>query len=123
MIISSSARISAIEHLVFIVKTPLVGGAYGGKAAVQLEVIAYLASKAVGGRPVKLFNTREEDMITSPVHVGLDAIVKLGATKDGILQYESHRIWSIAYGPVQSTTAARLMSTPLSEYAPPSNKS
>ena len=25
-------------------------------------------------------------MITSPVHVGLDAIVKLGATKDGILK-------------------------------------
>lgn len=57
-----------------------------GKAAVQLEVIAYLASKAVGGRPVKLFNTREEDMITSPVHIGLDAIVKLGAAKDGILK-------------------------------------
>ncbi|KUP40503.1 xanthine dehydrogenase family protein molybdopterin-binding subunit [Bacillus velezensis] len=75
-----------IEPGKVIVKTPLVGGAYGGKAAVQLEVIAYLASKAVGGRPVKLFNTREEDLITSPVHIGLDAIVKLGATKDGILK-------------------------------------
>lgn len=33
-----------------------------------------------------MFNTREEDLITSPVHIGLDAIVKLGATKDGILK-------------------------------------
>lgn len=33
-----------------VVHTPLVGGAYGGKAAVQLEVLAYLASKAVGGK-------------------------------------------------------------------------
>ncbi len=75
-----------IEPGKVIVNTPLVGGAYGGKASVQLEIIAYLASKAAGGRPVKLFNTREEDMITSPVHIGLDATVKLGATREGVLK-------------------------------------
>lgn len=74
-----------LEQGKIIVKTPLVGGAFGGKAAVQLELIAYMASLAVGGRPVKLLTTREEDMITSPVHVGLDANIKLGATKDGQL--------------------------------------
>lgn len=66
-----------------IVHTPLVGGAFGGKAAVQLELIAYLASKAVGGREVVLVNSREEDMISSPCRIGLEAKVKLGATKDG----------------------------------------
>jgi CO/xanthine dehydrogenase Mo-binding subunit len=66
-----------------IVTTPLVGGGYGGKVAVQLELIAYMATLAVGGRPVKLVNTREEDMITSPVHIGLDASIKLGSTEDG----------------------------------------
>lgn len=69
-----------------IVHTPLVGGAYGGKASVHLEVLAYLASKEVGGRPVKVWNTREEDMITSPCHIGLDATVKLGAGRDGKLK-------------------------------------
>lgn len=69
-----------------IVHTPLVGGAYGGKASVQLELLAYLASKEVGGEPVKIFNTREEDMITSPCHIGLDAVVKLGAGRDGKLK-------------------------------------
>lgn len=69
-----------------VVNTPLVGGGYGGKAAVQLEMIAYLASKAVGGKKVKIMNTREEDMITSPCHIGLDAKVKLGCTKDGMLK-------------------------------------
>ncbi|MBZ9686851.1 xanthine dehydrogenase family protein molybdopterin-binding subunit [Clostridium estertheticum] len=68
-----------------IVNVPLVGGAYGGKTAVQLEFIAYLCSKAVGGRQVKLTNTREEDLITSPAHIGLDAKIKLGCTKDGRL--------------------------------------
>ncbi len=67
------------------VKVPMVGGGFGGKAAVQLELIAYVASKAVGGRMVKLVNSREEDMISSPVHIGLDAKIKLGATKTGKL--------------------------------------
>lgn len=49
-----------------IVRVPLVGGAFGGKATVQLEYLAYLASKAVGGKMVKLVNSREEDIATSP---------------------------------------------------------
>lgn len=69
-----------------IVKTPFVGGGYGGKSPVQLEFIAYLASKAVGGRKVKIVNTREEDLITSPVHIGLHAKVKLGSTRFGKIQ-------------------------------------
>lgn len=73
------------------VHTTYVGGAFGGKGCVQLEFIVYLASLAVGGRMVELANTREEDLITSPVHLGLEATVKLGATKDGKItgaQYE-----------------------------------
>lgn len=34
-----------IEAGKVIVETPLVGGGYGGKAAVQLELLAYIASK------------------------------------------------------------------------------
>ncbi|PLS07243.1 xanthine dehydrogenase family protein molybdopterin-binding subunit [Neobacillus cucumis] len=77
-----------------IVHTPLVGGAYGGKASVQLEVLAYLASKAVGGKPVKLLNDREHDMITSPCHIGLDATIKFGADRNGkIRAAEIHYLW------------------------------
>jgi CO/xanthine dehydrogenase Mo-binding subunit len=68
-----------------IVDTPLVGGGYGGKASVQQEILAYLASKAVGGRPVKLLYTREEDFVTAPCHIGLDAKIKFGCTLDGKL--------------------------------------
>ena len=75
-----------IEPGKVIVKTPLVGGAFGGKAAVQLEIIAYLASKSVGGKLVKLLNTREEDMITSPVHIGLDASLKSVQQKTGYIK-------------------------------------
>lgn len=79
------SRLFNIDPGKVIVNVPLVGGAYGGKTAVQLEFIAYLCSKAVGGRQVKLTNTREEDMITSPAHIGLDARIKLGCTEAGRL--------------------------------------
>lgn len=69
-----------------IVHTPAVGGAFGGKAAVQLEMIAYLASKAVGGREVIIINSRTEDMISSPCRIGLEAKIKLGAAKSGVLK-------------------------------------
>ena len=68
------------------VHTPLVGGAYGGKASIQLEFLAYIASRAVGGRKVKVLNSREEDMLTSPGHIGLEARVRLGADRKGILK-------------------------------------
>lgn len=74
-----------IPHHKVIVHTPLVGGGFGGKAAIQLEFLAAIASKAVGGRAVKLVNSRERDMSTSPVHIGLDSRVKLGCTAEGKL--------------------------------------
>lgn len=86
MIKTIISRSFHIEVGKIIVHTPLVGGAFGGKTCVQLEPIAYLASKAVGGRPVMLANTREQDMATSPVQVGVEARVKLGATKAGKLK-------------------------------------
>src|SRR5699024_8108203 len=67
------------------VHASVVGGAVGGTGAVQLEFLAYLASKAVNGKIVSITNTRDDDLITSPVHIGLEATVKLGATKDGKL--------------------------------------
>ncbi len=69
-----------------VVETPFVGGAYGGKAPVQWEVLAYLASRAVGGRRVKIVYTREEDILTAPCHIGLEAKVKLGSTADGMIK-------------------------------------
>ncbi len=66
--------------------TPLVGGGFGGKAPVQLEILAYMASKSVGGKIVKIANAREEDIVTSPCRLGLEAKIKLGASKDGILK-------------------------------------
>lgn len=69
-----------------IVKTPLVGGAFGGKATIQLEYIAYLASLAVGGKKVIVRNTREEDIMSSPGKLGVEGYIKIGATYDGMIK-------------------------------------
>lgn len=69
-----------------VVKVPLVGGAFGGKAPVFLEILAYIASRAVGGKLVRVLTTREQDFASSPGRLGLEATIKLGANKDGILQ-------------------------------------
>lgn len=68
-----------------IVHTPLVGGAFGGKASVSIEFLAYLASHAVGGKMVRIANTREQDISTAPSKLGAEGKIKLGATKEGKL--------------------------------------
>lgn len=68
-----------------IVMAPAVGGGFGGKAGIQLEPLAYLLSEAVGGRPVRVANTREMDLVSSPGAPGLESRVKLGAKADGTL--------------------------------------
>jgi CO/xanthine dehydrogenase Mo-binding subunit len=68
-----------------VIVAPPIGGGFGGKAGIQLEALAYLLSKSVGGKPVRLVNSREQDMVSSPGHIGLEAKVKVGATKDGAL--------------------------------------
>ncbi len=68
-----------------VVTYPL-GGGFGGKAGIQLEGLAYLLSKAVDGRPVRLVNSRENDLVSSPGRTGLEAKVKLGCSAEGLLQ-------------------------------------
>ena len=69
-----------------IVIAPPIGGGFGGKSGIQLEGLAYLLSKAVGGRPVKICNTRELDLVSSAGRNGFEAFIKLGSTFDGKLQ-------------------------------------
>lgn len=75
------------------VQVPLVGGGFGGKSTVQLELLAYIASQNVGGRCVRLSNSREQDMATSPGRLGLEAKVKFGATKNGVIKAAQMTFW------------------------------
>ncbi|MCG8480704.1 MAG: xanthine dehydrogenase family protein molybdopterin-binding subunit [Spirochaetales bacterium] len=62
-----------------------IGGGFGGKAGIQLEPLAYLLSRELGGRPVRVANTREQDIVGSPGGPGLEAEVALAASADGTI--------------------------------------
>ncbi|HEX3045387.1 MAG TPA: xanthine dehydrogenase family protein molybdopterin-binding subunit [Bacillota bacterium] len=80
---SSISRYANMDEARVVVRVPLVGGGFGGKDTVQLEFLAYLASRAVNGRLVRVAEAREEDIASSPCREGLRATVRLGCSKDG----------------------------------------
>lgn len=75
------------------VKVPFVGGAFGGKSPVFLEILAFLASRSVGGKAVRLTLPREQDMAAAPCRIGLEADIKIGAGKDGVIQAAEMTYW------------------------------
>ncbi|POR02291.1 aldehyde oxidase [Alkalispirochaeta sphaeroplastigenens] len=79
------SRVFGIPPGKLVVEVAEVGGGFGGKAGIQLEPLAYLLSREMGGRPVRVMNSREQDMTASPGGPGLEARVKLGARKEGAL--------------------------------------
>ncbi len=75
------------------VKVPLVGGGFGGKAPVNLEILAFLASRSVGGKAVRLTIPREQDLASMPCRLGLEAEIKLGLGQDGLIQAAEMTYW------------------------------
>lgn len=68
------------------VRVPFVGGGFGGKAPVTLEILALLASRSVGGKAVRLTIPREQDMAMTPCRMGLEADIKIGVNEQGIIE-------------------------------------
>lgn len=68
-----------------VIQVAEIGGGFGGKAGIQLEPLAYLLSRAMGGRPVRVANSREQDILGSPGGPGLEATVKMAAKSDGTI--------------------------------------
>ncbi len=80
------SKIFKIEEGKIRVHAPLVGGGFGGKSAVQQEILAYIASYSVNGRAVKLAYMREQDIVCAPCRMGLEATVKIGIDKNGYIK-------------------------------------
>jgi carbon-monoxide dehydrogenase large subunit len=79
------AQSMGIPHGDLRVVSPYVGGGFGGKAGVSMEVYAVAMAKAVPGHPVKLRMTREEEFIGTTVRQALVAQTKIGCDAEGIL--------------------------------------
>jgi CO/xanthine dehydrogenase Mo-binding subunit len=68
------------------VHAPFVGGGFGGKVNPHPELMAYVASRAVGGREVRISLTRGESFFSTACKVGAKMRVRLGADGKGKLQ-------------------------------------
>jgi len=79
------AQSLGIPHGDLRVVSPYVGGGFGGKAGISMEVYAVVMARAVKGRPVKLRMTREEEFVTTTTRQSLAARTKIGCDAEGNL--------------------------------------
>jgi len=79
------AQSLGIPHGNLRVVSPYVGGGFGGKAGVSMEVCAVVLARAVKGHPVKLRMTREEEFVGTTVRQSLVAHTRIGCDAEGAL--------------------------------------
>ncbi|MBT3236598.1 MAG: xanthine dehydrogenase family protein molybdopterin-binding subunit [Bdellovibrionales bacterium] len=74
--------------------TPFVGGGFGGKAGVTMEIVAAALATTVPGRPVKLLWSREQEFYNTYQRQGVEASIKVGVKNDGtITTLEQTLLW------------------------------
>ncbi len=72
-----------IAHKDVRVVSTYIGGGFGGKAGVTMEIIAAALAIAVPGRPVKLLWGRAQEFYNTYQRLGVTAKIKMGVTKAG----------------------------------------
>ena len=65
--------------------TPYVGGGFGGKAGVTMEILAAALPIVVKGHPVKIHWTREQEFYNTYQRLALVATLKMGVKNDGLI--------------------------------------
>lgn len=79
-----SELVGISENKIRIIK-PTVGGGFGARQQLHSQPAAALLSKKIK-RPVKIVNSREEELTASVVRHGASADVRLGASSDGSIK-------------------------------------
>jgi carbon-monoxide dehydrogenase large subunit len=79
-----------LRHQDIRVITPYVGGGFGGKAGVSMEILGAVLAMAVKGSPVKLRWSRAQEFYNTYQRQGLLARIKMGAKHDGTITALEH---------------------------------
>jgi len=74
-----------LSHKDIRVVTPFIGGGFGGKAGVSMEILGAALATAVKGRPVKVLWSRAQEFYNTYQRQGLTARIKVGLKKDGTI--------------------------------------
>lgn len=72
---------------------PCVGGGFGGKAGVTMEILGAALAIAMRGNPVKVVWSREQEFYNTYQRQGVRARIKLGVKKDGTIGALEHEIF------------------------------
>ena len=73
---------------------PYIGGGFGGKHGIGIEMIAYAMASKVSGKPVRISLTREEEFTAATVRHPCIIKIKTGVKKDGIITArEIEMVW------------------------------
>jgi len=72
---------------------PPIGGGFGGKAGVSMEILAAALATKFKGAPVKVVWTREKEFYNTSQRLGVIAKVKIGAKKDGTFTAIDHKLY------------------------------
>ncbi len=74
--------------------TPFIGGGFGGKAGVTMEILAAAFATKTKGMPVKVRWRRDQEFYNTYMRQAVQTKIKIGANKDGKLTaFEMENIW------------------------------
>ncbi len=82
-----------LTHKDIRVITPYVGGGFGGKAGVTMEIIGAALATAVKGHPVKLRFSREQEFYNTYQRQAVVAHLKIGVKNDGTITAIDHTLY------------------------------
>ena len=82
-----------LSHKDIRVITPYVGGGFGGKAGVSMEILAAALATKVQGHPVKVRWTREQEFYNTYQRQAVVAKLKVGVKKDGTITALEHTLY------------------------------
>jgi len=90
-----------LSHKDIRVVTPYVGGGFGGKAGVSMEIIGAALAMMVKGHPVKVRWSRAQEFYNTYQRQCVIARIKLGVKKDGTITAMEHTLHWDAGGYVE----------------------
>lgn len=87
------AEALGMSHKDVRVIAPHVGGGFGGKAGVTMEIIPAALATKLKGYAVKLRYSREEEFVNTYQRLGVVAKIKMGVSKEGRITALDHKIY------------------------------
>ncbi len=92
-VIAESLAPLGLTHKDVRVVTPYIGGGFGGKAGVSMEIMGAALATVVKGHPVKMMWSRAQEFYNTYQRQGVVAKIKMGVKKNGAITALEHTLY------------------------------